>query len=100
MENVSKQIGNLAEAVANGFASVEKRFDKVDDRFEKVENHLARVEHRLDDLDADVRQLHSGMLGLRADIRDLQKTSIPMDEYQSLLRRLSIIEEKLGIANA
>src|SRR5437764_12034447 len=100
MESVSKQIEDLAEAVAKGFASVERRFDTVDDQLEKVDGRLGAVEHRGDDLDADMRQLHSGMLGLRADMRDLQRISIPMDEYQSLLHRLSFIEEKLGIAKS
>lgn len=87
MGETKTPIENLAAMVARGFESVHSQIGRL--RTEMLAG--------FDAIDGELADIKDQIRELRRDVRQLQDMSVPPEEYQSVLRRLSRLEDKLGL---
>ena len=95
-------LDSLAIMIANGFSSVDKRFDKIEDRLTKVENRLTsvedrltKVENRLTSVEDRLGTVEDVLKATRQDVLNIGDRFVPRYEFDTLLSRVSRIEQRL-----
>lgn len=83
----SENINGFRKDTNKKFENVDKRIESIDKRFENVENEIGDVKNKVNQID---RRLFS----IEEDIAEIK-----IKQYGDLLKRVSFIERKLGIAS-
>ncbi len=76
---------DLAGMVARGFAGVDTKFEKV---LEKVDGQFAKI-------DKEFEKVENNFKKIRGDILDIGDKFVPRHEFDTLLIRVSRLEQKV-----
>lgn len=81
MTNIEQQMEALAAAVAKGFDGIQGEFEGIRGQIRELESDMK-----------------TGFRDVRADLRELREISIPLPEQEELWKRISRIEQHLGLS--
>lgn len=94
IDDVAKQVEQLAIITSKGFDHVEERFEAVDKRFTEMEMRFEKrffeIERRLDKIWLEVGTM-------RRDIYDIKAEMIRREEFEQLIARVEFLEKKLKV---